>query len=246
MFKPQRSLALGAVACLIASGVQASPLQIDFSADAGTQAGWEGLGGTADGPSKNGTFSGYTDLAAGDITVSLTGLEFNRTFTNGGSGVDFPGTDLDAMYGDMLFRNDDSTTVNVTITGLLAGTYTMTVHSLINTPSPGKFDLNVQDADSPAFSQSVVDDLVQGTGTASTFNPNVIEFDVLSNGTDPVILQMARGTEATSGGTTGGWFGYSGLEIEVVPEPSSLALLAMGGLMILRRSSSQVARRRRA
>ena len=235
MISTQRLLALGAAAALIPAGAQASPLQIDFSADAGTQAGWEGLGGTADASSKNGTFTGYTELAAGNITVALTGLEFNRTFTNGGSGVDFPGTDLDAMYGDMLFRNDNSTTVNVTITGLLAGTYTMTVHSLINTPNPGKFDLNVQDADSPLFSQSVVDDEVQGTGTASTFNPNVIEFEVVSNGTDPVILQMAQGTVATSGGTTGGWFGYSGLEIEVVPEPSSLALLAMGGLMIARR-----------
>ena len=34
--------------------------------------------------------------------------------------------------------------------------------------------------------------------------------------------------------------------VEVVPEPGSLALLGLGGLLMLRRSSAQVARRRRA
>ncbi|MEO0475636.1 MAG: PEP-CTERM sorting domain-containing protein [Planctomycetota bacterium] len=227
---PQLSALLGIA--VLTAGIHAAPLQIDFGADAGTQAGWEGLGGTADGSSQSGTFSGYTDLAIGDIDVALTGLEFNRRHNNGNSNVDFPGTDLDAMYGDMLFRNDDGATVNVTISGLQAGTYSITVHSLIDTSAPGKFDLNVQDANSPAFGQSVEDDVDQGTGNASTFSPNVITFEVVSNGTDDIILQMVQGTVTTSGGTTGGWFGYSGLEIEVVPEPSSLALLGLGALMI--------------
>jgi len=242
MYKSQSFglLATGTAVSLFAFSSQAAPLQIDFSSDAGTQAGWEALGGTADGSSKNGTYSGYTDLAVGNITVTLTGLEFNRGYNNGtGAGTDFVGTDLDALYSDLLFRNDNGATVNVTIAGLKAGTYEITTHHLIATPNPGDFDLNVQDADSPAFGQSV-GNFVQGTGVgggSGSFNPNVITFEVESNGMDNIVLQMVQGTP-TSGGNTGGWFGYNGVEIEVVPEPSSLALLSMGGLMIARRRRS--------
>ncbi|MFK7910125.1 MAG: PEP-CTERM sorting domain-containing protein [Akkermansiaceae bacterium] len=231
--KTTHTLIIASLYCLTAA--QGAALQIDFSADAGTQAGWEGLGGTADATTASGIFSGYTDLAAGNITVSLSGLEFNRLSDNGGATVtDFPGTTLDAMYNDMLFRNDDSQTVNVNISGLLAGTYQITTHHLLSSPNPGDFDLNVQDADSASFGQ-FVGNFAQGTGNASSFNPNVITFEVVSNGTDDIILQMVQGTP-TAGGGTGGWFGYNGMEIDVVPEPSSTALLGLGGLaLILRR-----------
>jgi hypothetical protein len=232
MFTKQTLSAL-AGSTVIAIGAQAAPLLVDFGEDAGTQAGWEGLGGTADGPSKAGVFSGYSDLSTGNITVTLTGLEFNRRSNNGGSNTDFPGTTLDAMYNDMLFRNDGSTTVNVTIANLKAGTYQITTHHLVNTPEPGKFILDVQDADSPAFGQSV-GTFDQGTGDGSSFDPNVITFNVVSNGSDDIILRMTQGTPATNGGTTGGWFGFNGMEIDV-PEPSSLALLGLGGLLIARR-----------
>ncbi|MFK7789783.1 MAG: hypothetical protein AB8C95_09865, partial [Phycisphaeraceae bacterium] len=65
-------------------GSQAAPLQIDFSADAGTQFGWAGLGGTGDGATKSGTFMGFTDLATGDIAVT----DLTATTAKTASGAD--------------------------------------------------------------------------------------------------------------------------------------------------------------
>lgn len=225
----QLFVSIAAVA-LLSSIAQAVPLLVDFSTRAGSQAGWETLGTATDAASAVGVYSGYTELASGDITVTASGLEFSRRSNNGGTDTNFPGTTLDAMYNDLLFRNDNGTTVNVTIAGLMAGTYEITTHHLIATPGPGTFILDAQDADSPSFGQSI-GTFNQGTGDGSTFNPNVITFDVLSNGTDPIILRMTQGTP-TSGGTTGGWFGYNGMEIAAVPEPSTFGLAAIGLLAI--------------
>lgn len=227
----KRTLALILPAMAVFSGsAHAATLQIDFSTVAGSQAGWETLGGTG---SPSGSFSGYTGLSAGNITVSLANIGFDRQYNNSASNtIDFPGTDLDEMYSDLLFRNNTSATVDVTIAGLLAGTYQITTHHLIASPNPSKFDLRVQDADNAAFGQ-FVGNFTTGTGDASSFNPTVITFDVVSNGTDDIILQMTS-TAASTGGNTGGWFGYNGMEI-AVPEPSSALLGGLGMLALLRR-----------
>ncbi len=116
--------------------------------------------------------------------------------------------------------------------GLKAGTYTITTHHLNATNTPSRFDLDVQDADSPAFSQSAAADIPMGLGSATSFNPTVITFEVVSNGTDPIILRMTD-TFIGSGGNTGGWWGINGMEI--IPEPSTALLGALGMLALLRR-----------
>lgn len=230
MKRPTLVAALTASTAAIALGAHGAPFQLDFSTGAGGQSGWETIGGTGS-PSES--FSGYTTLAAGDITVSLSNVTFDRLYKNGFSGPadDFPGTDLDAMYSDLLFQNSDNANalLTVTITGLKAGTYQITTHHLHagGDVTPSEFDLIRTDS----TGTSTVGNFAMGVGLggSSTFTPTVVTFEVESNGTDAIILELDA-TSIGTGGNTGGWYGINGLEI--VPEPSSLALLAMGGLLI--------------
>ena len=190
---------------------QGGPLKVDFSTAAGTQAGWEAIGGTG---SPSGTFSGYTDLAAGDITVSLANIGFDRLYKNGTSGPadNFPETDLDAMYSDLLFRNNDAATVDVTISGLMAGTYQITTHHLNAPNTPTQFDFIITDDNGT----TTIGNYAMGLGNTSSFNPTVITVLVESNGTDDIVIQMDA-TQLGTGGNTGGWLGFNGLEVRVPP-----------------------------
>lgn len=241
--KMKRTLALILPAfAVFAHSAQAASLLIDFNrngAGAVTQTGWQSYSQPTGNTSQ--IYSGFTDLSTtGNLTISVTGIAFERFYNNSGTTPDSTnvigstGAVLTDMYRDLIFRNNTSDEVEITVTGLKAGTYTFTTHHLYNSGDPSQFNLNVQDADSSAFSQ-VVGSYTMGTAsTVSTvpFNPTVISFDVVSNGTDPITLQMV-GTTLSSTGTTGGWFGINGLEI--VPEPSSLTLLGLGCLLFLRR-----------
>lgn len=183
MYNAKRLTAFAGAAA-IALGSQAAPLLVDMSTGASpAQTGWETISGTG---SPSGTFSGYTELASGDITVSLANISFDRLYKNGFTGPadDFPGTDLDSMYSDLLFRNNSSATVDVTISGLQAGTYTLTTHHLIATSNPGTFDIDVTDATGTV----TLGPFDQGTGSTTTFDPTVVSFDVVSNGTDAIVL----------------------------------------------------------
>ena len=224
------TLFLPAFAVFSGSAMAATVFQLDFSTGAGTQAGWEAIGGTG---SPSGAFSGYTGLADGNITVSLANVGFDRLYKNGFTGAadDFPGTDLDAMYSDLLFRNSAGTPIDITIGGLKAGTYQFTTHHMNAPNTPSEFDLRVQDANSPSFGQ-FVGNFAMGLGNTSSFNPTVVRFEVVSNGTDNIILRMDA-TFIGTGGNTGGWWGINGLEI--VPEPSAALLGAFGMLALLRR-----------
>jgi len=226
------AIILPVFAVLASTAHAATPLLIDFSTVAGAQSDWETIGAGAPISSPGDqmeVFSGYTDLSAGNITVTVENLEFNRRYDNGGANDDLFGTDLDAMYGDMLLRNDGDATLDVTISGLQAGTFQITTYHLQQVNTPSLFDLIVTDDSGTAS----VGNFAMGQGdTASIFNPTIITFDVVSNGTDDIILQMDE-TTAGTGGNTGGWLGMNGMQI--IPEPSSLALLGLGGLLLLRR-----------
>ena len=219
-------LLLHAFAIFSGTAMAASDFKLDFSTGAGTQAGWESIGGTGS-PSK--AFSGYTGLSDGNITVNLANIAFDRLYKNGFTGPadDFPGTDLDAMYSDLLFRNNDLATVDVTIGGLKAGTYQITTHHLNAPNTPSVFDFLVQDADSPSFAQ-FAGNFAMGLGNTSSFNPTIVTFEVVSNGTDPIILRLDA-TFIGTGGNTGGWFGFNGMEIAPAPAAAPFNLIITPG-----------------
>ena len=231
------ALAAGSVLSYSARGSTLFQLDFDNSSPAApgnTQTGWEAFSDGGDANNKSESYSGYTGLASGDITITTSGVSFTRNHNNGGGAApDFPGTDLDRVYNDLILRNDVGNPLDITIEGLLAGTYQITTHHLVSageTATTATFDLLVQDADSAAFSQDVGNFSMSRSFDGPTTLP---VFNVTSNGTDPIVLRLV-GTGFTTGGTLN-WAGINGLEIELVPEPGSLALLGLGGLLVARR-----------
>ena len=240
--KLTHTLIITSLACITAA--QGAALLIDFdnngpAAPGNTQAGWEAFSDSGDGAASNKSvnYSGYTDLASGNITVTTTGVTHTRNYNNGGgTAPNFPGGDLDRVYNDMILSNTLNP-FNVAIAGLAAGTFQITTHHLAQgsvaatTSNKSSFDILVTDADSAAFSQDEGNFLMGAGSTTTFFAPTVHVFEVTSNGTDAVILRIDP--TLLAGGGQGAWTGLSGLEIAAVPEPSSTALLGLGGLALI-------------
>ena len=212
--KPRCTLAI-ALVLLVAPARGTDLLQVDFDnaiADP-TQAGWEAFSDTGDANNKSVSYSGYTDLATSDITITTSGVEFTRNYNNGGGAApDFPGTDLDKVANDLILRNDTGSPLDITIEGLSAGVFQITTHHLVGSdgPATSEFDLLVQDADSSDFAQTV-GNFAMGKSSEGLTSP---DFLVTSNGVDPVVLRLS-GTFVNPAGGTLNWIGINGLEVTV-------------------------------
>ncbi len=70
-----------------------------------------------------------------------------------------------------------------------------------------------------------VDEHVTGTGDA----PSEALFSIVSNGVDDIIIEIAAGS------TGNGYTFINGFSTDLVPEPATMALLGLGGLLLRRR-----------
>lgn len=196
------------------------------------QSGWEAFTKTADANNKTVSYSGYSGLAAGNISITTSGVQFARNINNGGTHTAFPGATLNEMYNDLILRNSAGT-IDITVAGLKAGTYEIRTHHLSQGPSTSTgnpFTLLVQDSNNPSFGMTV-GTFNMGKGNDTHFAPLATSFTVTSNGTDPVIVRMDIPEPVGSG--QGAWVGLNGFEI--IPEPTAALLGSLGVLLLLRR-----------
>lgn len=196
------------VSLLIAGGIaHGATALIDFSDAASAGAGWDVIG-TA------GTTGNAADVSATTLSTGWTiALDFDNV-TNTGVG----GTGINANAGttiteanaivDGLFINNNTATISITIAGLADGvTYGFVAHTGRNSDG--------------------VDATVAGqTATWAAGGGQEISFSQIAAGGEITFDFTSAGNNAT----------LNALSITAIPEPSSAALLGLGGLaLILRR-----------
>ncbi|MEO0476420.1 MAG: LamG domain-containing protein [Planctomycetota bacterium] len=203
-------------------------LRVDFNSDSNgslsdTQPGW--LGTDASGNGTDGTYT-VTTTAVGGGTID----DRDRGTGNGG------GDEAD-MWNDFLFSNDGSTGttkgLEVTVDGLDANAdYTVTIWAFdaSSTGPVRSADWSVESGDSATLA---FDANGTGPGLPTDLTSNyTITLNATSNASGEIVL---TGLPSAAGSSNNHDVFINGLEIALVPEPSSLALLGLGGLALLRR-----------
>lgn len=228
---------------------QASVLSVDFSGSTATVAtGYAGFvfaNNTAPGTRTYSAGStGYTGLmdTGGGIDVSLVDpnnpSQVFRMVDRGGTDLllrDYAGRDMSLnQLQDLMFS------------GLVAGSYSLTLQLTDTFNQDGVVDVQLS-VDGGASFSNIYDNLLYGLDLGRT-----AQFNFNSSGIDDIVMRFAVGGNlfGATGGTTNAIninriFTMNGFDLNgptvtttpTVPEPGSLALLGLGGLLLIGRRS---------
>ena len=186
----------------------------------------------------------YADATDGTLaaTVATTTPAGGRSY--GITNVDQSGGALSIpdVWDDLVFFNNNvNGSMTITLGDLSAGTYQFTSYSYANGPvgNPGFGDSGIADV-SVNTGGGFVDTGLNVTMGANA-NPDLTTADLETNSTVTFQFTVANDNDqvsilynglAANGGDT---FGINGFELTAVPEPSTTALLGLGGLALFLR-----------
>ena len=211
---------IAATGTLIASAgligeANAVPIQVDYG-DGGVAANWNTVG------TENTSIADLIDASGNTTGISLTAPGTNAIngelgFTNSALKSTFPGIDGEAA-GDG-FNVVSSSQLVFTLSGLSAGT-------LYNFTFFGEGEDVIQQFGSNP--QWILDGQSRVSGVDNLFDSSPLLLSAVADGNGEIVVSTTTAPNNTVAFSTGFIF-------EVVPEPSSLALLGLSGLLISRR-----------
>lgn len=218
------SLSIAALALISVAATQAATMSIDFNDN-------------DDGPKL--TQTGFTAATTGNTTVS-TDLGVGESMTVGilltdnddrdrGAVTSGPGLAQSDLLRDFVFRGGSGLVLQLST--LKAGTYSFTgfFHDTTNQQKAGRLTVDRDGWSTGALDEEeVVSSFIYSTGTAPT-TVGTASFTFEADGINPVAIVV----RSSDGGTA---HVINGFTVTAVPEPSSTALLGLGGFaLILRR-----------
>lgn len=215
-----RSLLAGLFLAVLVAVAEAVPLSVDFSqsTDVPLQAGFVGFSGNSTATITNNYAADFGTGGGGTVSVTISGNTHYRDYPAITSGS-FVGES--ALLSDSVLRNEDGT-MTLTLDDIADGMYEITTYHHGTSFGNGVFDVLLSDANG---SDMLIADNFMGTGGTSPMDIATLTFDFVSDGS-PVEIDIVGGGPNNHAQLNG-----FVLEQIVVPEPASIALWSLLGML---------------